>query len=147
MLCDVCQRPAGLRCAGCGALVCADHGGERCFRCAGTLAVVTQQAVEVPADTAIYTTDRDSRYSGKGYLQCYTRSELVSIYVDDPGPPSCHACGGLARHICRNCQQLFCQQHRGGDELCRACARSSLVGLWVAGAAILLLILFVFLLG
>ena len=35
MECDICQRPAGSRCLGCGALVCPDHGGERCFRCAG----------------------------------------------------------------------------------------------------------------
>jgi hypothetical protein len=101
-----------------------------------------------PTETAIYTTDKDSQYAGKGYLQCYTDTYtgMVSIYVDDPEPPSCHECGKLARHICRNCHQVYCQDHRGGADLCRSCARSSLVGLWVAGAALLVLGLLVVLL-
>jgi hypothetical protein len=101
--------------------------------------------LEVPADTAIYTTDRDSRYSGTGYLQCYTKPGMPTIYLDDTGPPECHLCQGLAKVICRNCHQLVCPEHSSGSDLCRSCAGSSWVGLVVAVLAIGLFCLFVWL--
>lgn len=132
MLCDVCQRDAAVRCAVCGVSFCPDHGGDRCFRCAGSLARLTTTVREIDANTAIYTTERDSRYAGKGYLQCYTKTEMASIYIDDPGPPECYQCQSLAKFVCQNCQQLYCPAHRGGANLCRHCSRSSWLGLWVA---------------
>jgi hypothetical protein len=70
---------------------------------------------------------------------------MVSIYIDDPGPPECYECQGLAKVLCQNCQQLVCDEHRGGASVCRRCARSSLLGLWVTGAVIALFALMAFL--
>lgn len=145
MLCDICQRPATGQCSGCGSFLCADHGGGRCFRCAGAFAPVKPQVVEIPPDTTIYTTDKDSRHAGKGYLQCYTRPAMETIHIDDPEPPSCLVCRRLARHICSNCHQLFCERHRGGGDLCRRCNRSALLGLWILAAVLLLVVVLVIL--
>jgi hypothetical protein len=145
MNCDVCQREAAGHCSGCGALYCRDHGGERCFRCSTVLTAVEPRTFEELTETGFYTTERGSRYAGKGYLQCYTKPEMETIYLDDPGPPACHVCQGLARFICNNCQQLFCSDHRGGKTLCLHCARSSLLGVWVFLGALAVLAFFVLL--
>jgi hypothetical protein len=147
MLCDICQRPAAGKCSGCGAFCCADHGGQRCFRCAGAFMAVKSDVVEVKerTDTAIYTSDKDSRYAGKGYLQCFTKPGMQTIYIDDPGPPACHLCESLAKAICSNCQQLFCAQHRGTKNLCQSCARSSRLGLWILFGMLLAVALLIFL--
>lgn len=129
MNCEICQRPASQECSDCGTLYCPDHGGEKCFRCAGKLVSPRSRVVELPPETAIYTTEKASRYSGKSYLQCYTKPGIRTVYVDDPGPPACHQCGGLARQICNNCHQLFCADHQGGKELCQTCASSSNLGI------------------
>jgi hypothetical protein len=50
---------------------------------------------------------------------------------EDPGPPSCYRCGGLAKRICRNCENLYCGEHAGRSDLCDSCARSSWMALWI----------------
>jgi hypothetical protein len=142
MLCEVCQRDAVGWCKGCGAYLCADHGGERCFRCAGLLAAVQQP--KPPLEQAVYTLERDSRWGGKGYLQCYVEPSRPTIHIDDPGPPACYECGALTRRLCAHCHALFCPEHAGGKELCLNCLRSSRLGMAVLAIMLLLFVLLMF---
>lgn len=140
MLCVVCERVAAGWCQGCGALYCSDHGGGRCFRCAGAFIGVEPECHPPAApNAAIFTLDRQSHWSGKGYLQCLGPSALPTVYVDDPGPPACHECGGLAKKVCSNCHTLFCGDHAGTAVLCRSCLRSSRLGMAVLATVIVLL--------
>ena len=78
--------------------------------------------IESVDETSVYTTDSEPRYAGKGYLQDAPRSRMATIYIDDPDPPECNECGRLAKQLCKNCQQLYCAEHEGGNELCAYCA-------------------------
>ena len=138
MLCDICQRPASCRCGTCNLYCCDDHGGERCFRCAGELTRV-ELTVDPEREMGVWTADRYSRPSGKGYLQCYSKPAMPTIYIDDDGPPECYECGALARQICSSCQNLFCPEHAGTKSICASCARSSLLGIIVFGIMVVFL--------
>jgi len=59
---------------------------------------------------------------------------------DDPGPPSCYQCGGLANRVCRNCASLFCPDHGRGSDLCSSCARSSWMAIWIILCVLLILV-------
>lgn len=145
MLCDICQQPATEQCPVCWTPLCADHGGPVCCHCAAAARNSTG-GPSAPTSTAIYTTERNSRRVwARSYLPCTMRPGMPTIYLEDPGPPSCHECQGLARQLCRHCQQLFCPEHAGGPELCRQCARSSLIGLVILATITLSMTTLVFL--
>lgn len=131
MLCDICQHEAVGKCLSCGIAFCSNHGNRCCFRCSA--AVVAAEPSRRSPTTAIRSTELPPpSVSGKGYLQCETTAR-PTIYLDDPEPPGCYICQGLARHICRNCHNLYCPEHAAGSELCASCARSSLWGLIILG--------------
>jgi hypothetical protein len=88
---------------------------------------------EPSVETAVYTVDRDSRWAGKGYLQCSIEPKIPTVYLEDREPPSCAECGALARKICSNCLNLYCADHAGNKTLCRRCLNSSRVGLVILG--------------
>ncbi len=81
-----------------------------------------------PIETNVYTTDKTSRPT-KGYLPCYTKPRIPTVYLDDPEPPGCYQCGELAEHTCRNCRNTYCPEHQGVAELCKSCTDSSNFGL------------------
>jgi hypothetical protein len=59
---------------------------------------------------------------------------MPTIYLDDDGPPSCYVCDGLARHLCENCQNLYCPEHGGRRGWCEECTRTSRAGLLLSFA-------------
>jgi hypothetical protein len=114
--CHVCQAEAVGRCYECGRLYCAAHDVQgNCSVCA----------------TAIheYTGDKVSTRALPGRTRkAWWRPQVDE---DDPGPPSCYQCGGLANRVCRNCNNLFCAEHGAAADLCASCARSSWVAMWI----------------
>jgi hypothetical protein len=137
--CELCERDAAGTCPACGAAFCAGHAPQFCFRCAAAIGAANRPP-EGPS-TAVVSGDREPRPSGKGYLQCVSRGR-PTIHVEDPGPPTCYRCQGLARRICQNCHGLYCQEHAGGHDLCDICARSARLGLIILVVVAVLLALF-----
>jgi hypothetical protein len=115
MGCHVCHAEAVGRCYACGRLYCAAHDIRgNCSVCA--------TAVHVPlADKISPSAVSDPR------PRAWWRPKVE----EDPGPPSCYRCGGLARRVCRNCENLYCPEHAGRGDLCDSCTRSSRMALWI----------------
>ena len=118
MICHFCSRDTAAKCVSCGLAICPDHGKRYCQVCSN--AVFSRETV---------TGQREQ----KGYLQCPSKPQMPTIYLDDDGPPACYKCEALARKVCQNCQSLYCREHagKGGGGLCDQCAAASRVGTWV----------------
>jgi hypothetical protein len=128
MQCELCQDEAVGSCRACGAAFCAGHAPAFCFRCAAAVRAAPHGKGNL--NTAVVSGDKNPRPAGKGYLQCTTTGR-PTVHLEDAGPPACHRCGALARRVCRNCQNLYCQDHAGGADVCDVCARSARLGLYI----------------
>jgi hypothetical protein len=125
MTCHICQAEAVGRCYECGRLYCAAHDVQgNCSTCA--------TAIHVSTDDKVSTRVLPGRKA-----RAWWRPQIDE---DDPGPPSCYQCDGLANRVCRNCNSLFCPEHGRGVDLCAACARSSMMSLWIILGVLLLMI-------
>jgi hypothetical protein len=98
---------------------CGGHGADYCRRC----------AVAVTAPGPVGLGPRQT-----GFLQCVSKPRMKTIHLDDEEPPSCHRCGGLARHICQNCHSLYCREHAGRQGWCDECTRAARNGLILSAA-------------
>jgi hypothetical protein len=136
MPCHICQAEAVTRCYNCGELVCAEHGkGDICPTCSGTF-----KAGDPRSDRISATPSTQPQHHG------WWRPQVAEEYK----PPECYECGGLSRGVCRNCQIRYCPEHAGFNGLCKGCARSANLGLYMVGgigAMFLLLYLFLWLFG
>lgn len=110
MLCHVCEEPAAGKCKSCGLAYCGGHGCDYCRTCAVAI---------------MPTGPGSSAFRQTGFLQCVSKPRMKTVYVDDDGPPECYECGGLARKICQNCQNLYCLEHAGKGEWCASCAKTA----------------------
>jgi hypothetical protein len=116
MNCHLCQSEAVGRCYECGRLYCAAHDVQgNCSQCA----------------TAIHVSMNDKLSTRKLPGRATKAWWRPQVDEDDPGPPSCYECGGLANRVCRNCNNLFCSEHGRGVDLCASCARSSWMTAWI----------------
>ncbi len=118
MQCHECDHEAVGKCRSCGRAYCGGHGADLCRSCA--VAIVAGQPAGSGSPRMIF-------------LQCENRPRIPTIYLDDdPGPPSCYVCDGLARRICENCQLLYCSEHAGRAGWCLDCTRASRMALYVS---------------
>ena len=126
MSCHICGQEAIDRCYTCGQLFCGEHGRVNCIRCETGIAPADNRADRISAGRL-----RDEK---TGRVAWWRAQE-----AEDFEPPSCHICQGLARRVCRNCQQHYCAEHAGPSYLCQTCGRSSLLGIWclLGGLAIM----------
>jgi hypothetical protein len=112
--CHECSGEAVGKCKSCGLAFCSGHGADLCRTCAvGFMELEPGRA----------------RPGVRVFLQCENRPRMPTVYLDDDGPPACHVCDGLARHVCENCHQLYCPEHAGRRGWCEECTRSSRAGL------------------
>ena len=117
MACHICNAEAVTRCYTCGELVCAEHSkGDVCPHC----------------NTGFVAGDpRPDRVSAKPMSKPehhgWWRPQQAEEYV----PPACYECKGLTRAACRNCRSHYCQDHAGFNGLCKACAQSANLGIYV----------------
>jgi hypothetical protein len=125
MKCHICGLEAVGRCYACGNLFCDKHGDVNCLRCETGIVEGDFRADRVT------TGPREARAQ-----RPWWRPQVG----EDFDPPACHLCHALARRVCRNCQNLYCPEHAGAAELCSRCAHSSLLGLFVLGGVLLLLL-------
>ena len=124
MPCHVCHGEAVGRCYHCGRLYCADHDVKgNCSSCASAVHVVL-----------------DDKVSTSALPGSTPRAWWRPKVEEDPGPPSCYRCGGLAHQVCHNCDHLFCSEHAGRRDLCDSCARSSWMAMWVVLGVLLVLV-------
>jgi hypothetical protein len=119
MQCHECDHDAVGTCRSCGRSYCGGHGASLCRSCA--VAVMAGEPAAARGQRMVF-------------LQCENRPRIPTVYLDDddPGPPSCHICDGLARTVCQSCQQLYCPEHAGRAGWCAECTRTSRVGLYIA---------------
>jgi hypothetical protein len=136
MECHECDREAVGKCRRCGRGYCGGHGADLCRSCA--VAIVAGAPPGARGQRLVF-------------LQCENRPRMPTIYLDDddPGPPSCHICEGLARTVCESCHQLYCPEHAGRRGWCEECTRTSRVGLYISFAvfgciAVLFLVMYLF---
>jgi hypothetical protein len=129
MSCYICQAEAVTRCYQCGALVCAEHGqNEICVHCSSGIAEGDPRADRISVKPL-----------GKQKENAWWRPQQAEDYQ----PPACYACKALARAVCRNCQAIYCHEHRGPNGLCKDCGRSANLGAYVfVGVASVMLVLF-----
>jgi len=118
MLCHECAEEAAGKCKSCGLAFCSGHGANLCRNCAVGIMSLGPT--------------RGRAGQEQLFLQCENRRRMPTIYLDDDGPPSCYVCEGLARHICENCQNLYCPEHGGQRGWCAGCTESSRVGLFLS---------------
>ena len=121
MSCHICGEEAVERCYTCGQLFCDQHGGRDCLRCQTGVMEGDPRPDRISASLV-------SRSAKPGWWR--------SQQAEDFDPPACYACRGLARQTCRNCQSLYCPEHKGKNELCAACERSSRLGAYVFVGAV-----------
>ena len=125
MHCHVCHAEAVGRCYQCGRLYCAEHDVKGdCSVCA--------TAIHVPLGDKV----SPRRLPGSP-SRAWWRPKVED---DDPGPPSCYRCGGLANRLCRNCENLYCPEHAGRGDLCDSCTRSSRLAMWVMLGVLLVIV-------
>jgi hypothetical protein len=129
MTCEFCQTEAVTRCHACGALVCAEHGkGDICPHCATGFLAGNPRAVAISKEPLA-----PIKKAG------WWRPQKAEEYV----PPACYQCQGIGRGLCHNCQSHFCPEHAGPNGLCRDCARSANLGIYVfVGLFLLAMVLF-----
>jgi hypothetical protein len=129
MTCHVCQAEAVTRCYTCGQLICEDHGGkdDLCTQC--STGIVAGKPGSPISEKPI--SDRSSQGG-------WWRPQEAEAYA----PPACYECKGLARARCRNCLCHYCSEHAGPNGLCKACAQSANVGIYVFVGLFALLITF-----
>jgi hypothetical protein len=114
--CHMCPEEAVGRCYECGRLYCAAHDVQgNCSACATAIHEYTDNKVS-------------TRPLAGQPRKAWWRPRVDE---DDPGPPACYQCGGLATRVCRNCDSLYCAEHGGATDLCAACARSSWLTMWI----------------
>jgi hypothetical protein len=124
MPCHVCGEEAVGRCYNCGALFCAKHGDENCYRCESSF-----MAGDPRQDRITVLPGQASQRGG------WWRPKPAEGYT----PPACYACGGIAHRVCHHCQQVYCPEHAGKNGMCAECNRSSLLGLVIfIGAGLIL---------
>jgi hypothetical protein len=114
MSCYICGQEAVERCYTCGKLFCAQHGQVNCTRCETAIA---------PGNA------REDRVSRSRLAPARSPAWWRPQQAEDFDPPACHACQGLARQRCSNCDRMYCAEHAGPNRLCSECGRSSLLGL------------------
>jgi hypothetical protein len=124
MQCHICAAEAAGRCRSCGLAFCGGDGAELCRGCA----------------TGILVLHGAPRAGARAFLQCVSKPRMPTVHLDDEGPPSCHQCGGLARRICENCQELYCPEHAGPRGWCESCTRAARSGLWMCLGVLLFLL-------
>jgi hypothetical protein len=119
MQCHECDHEAVGKCRSCGRAYCGGHGADLCRSCAVAIVAAEPAGRGLPRMV---------------FLQCENRPRMPTIYLDDddPGPPSCYVCDGLARTVCENCQQLYCSEHAGRTGWCLECTRATRVALYVS---------------
>ncbi len=112
MFCHECKQAAVGVCRSCGLAFCGGHGADYCKVCAVGI---------VPAGAT------GPRRVQTAFLQCENRPRMPTVYLDDedPGPPSCYRCEGLARTVCEHCDQLYCAEHAGRRGWCDLCTRQA----------------------
>jgi hypothetical protein len=124
MLCHFCHREAVRKCVSCGLGICPEHGERYCQVCSG----------------AVFSKDQPSgQGEGKAYLQCPPKPQMETIYIDDDGPPECYRCQALARRVCQNCHNLFCQEHAGKGDWCDQCTKAGRLGNWLTVGIVVVL--------
>jgi hypothetical protein len=127
MSCHICQAEAVTRCYNCGELVCAQHGkADVCQRCATGIVAGRPLAISV-SETPL----RKAQPAG------WWRAKEAEEFA----PPACYECKGLTRLVCRNCSCHYCRDHAGFNGLCKACAKSANLGLYVLGGVFVFLLL------
>ena len=125
MNCHICGTEAMGRCYSCGSLFCEAHGDDiNCQQCATGIIEGDFRADRI-------TTSPRAATARPGWWRPQP--------AEDFEPPACYICKALARRICRNCRELYCNEHAGAAELCETCARSSLLGLFILGGVLLIL--------
>jgi len=124
MHCYRCECEAVDRCFNCGALFCAAHGDVNCERCDTAIAPGDRRADRI-------TTHRVSANDKKVWWR--------PQQAEDFTPPACHECHGLARRVCRHCENYYCPEHAGPNGLCARCLRSSSLGLIILVGTLALL--------
>lgn len=131
-LCHLCQSEAVSRCYNCGELVCAEHGkNDTCPGCSTGIASGDPRTTHIA----------NAPLPKPAAQHAWWRPQEAEEYQ----PPACYECKGLARGICRNCRATYCHEHRGVNGLCRACARSANLGLYLfASMAGLMLLMCLF---
>ena len=129
MICHYCSQETTRKCASCGLAICPAHGDRYCHVCS----------------EAVFS-KKGPGSEGKAFLQCPPKPRMETIYIDDDGPPECYRCQSLARRVCQNCLNLYCQQHAGTAEWCDQCAKAARFGTWLAvgmvGATVVLTAMF-----
>ena len=129
MSCQFCQAEAVTRCQTCGALVCDEHGnGDICPHCSTGILAGSPRTVAVSEEPL-------APFKKQGWW----RPQKAEEYA----PPACYQCQGLARGLCHNCQSHFCAEHAGPNGLCRDCANSANLGIYVfVGLFLMAIVLF-----
>src|SRR5438874_12453087 len=129
MTCHVCRAEAVGRCYHCGRLYSATHDVKGyCTTCTS--------AVHVPLEDKVTTGPAPGSRSGRAWWRPKVE--------EDPGPPSCYRCDGLAHRVCRNCENLYCPEHAGPADLCDQCGRSARVAMWITLGILLVLLALAF---
>jgi hypothetical protein len=131
MPCHICEAEAVTRCYNCGQLVCAEHSrNDTCPSCSTGFAAGDPRADRI----SVHPVPKQENHG-------WWRPQEADEYK----PPECYECKGLARGICRNCQASYCPEHAGANGLCKHCARSANMGLYIfAGMAVVMLLMFLF---
>jgi hypothetical protein len=125
MVCHECAQEAAGQCRSCRRAFCSGHGAELCRTCA----------------VSVTTADNASRLVARRYLQCENARRMPTVFLDDPGPPACYFCEGLARQLCENCHNLYCPDHAGCPGWCAGCTHSARTGMRFAALVFLFLAL------
>lgn len=127
--CYLCDREAVSRCYCCGRLICDQHGNENCVPCDSAVVAGDPRGVQADPSSPRFPTARPG----------WWRPQPAEEYE----PPACYECDAIARRTCRNCQDRYCPEHAGPPGMCKACGRSSQLGLFFFVFALVMMALIV----